>query len=64
MQKLIIEVNSKSWDFLNSLDVITKQIESWFISWNDENNEENYNFEIIKKINATWFKIKSDLSSF
>ena len=49
MQKLIIEVNSKSWDFLNSLDVITKQIESWFISWNDENNEENYNFEIIEK---------------
>jgi len=46
MQKLTIEINSKNWDFTNSLDIIKSQIDNWFFSWFDEKLDENYYFKI------------------
>lgn len=46
MQKLTIEISSKSWNFINSLEEIKTKLESWFISWFDENEQENYSFNI------------------
>lgn len=46
MEKLIIEINSKNWEFLSSLEKIENKIEKWFNEWFNENEEENYNFKI------------------
>jgi hypothetical protein len=44
MQKLIIEINSRNWDFLNSIEKIKKQLENWFLEGLDKNEE--YNFKV------------------
>jgi hypothetical protein len=46
MQKLTIEINSKNWNFINSLEDIKSKLANWFSSWFDEREDENYNFEI------------------
>ncbi len=47
MPKLTIEINSKTWDFTNSLEEIQTKLESWFTSWFDKNDDENYFFKVI-----------------
>jgi len=46
MQKLIIEINSRNWDFLNSIEEIKKQLENWFLEGLDKNEDEEYNFKV------------------
>lgn len=36
MQKPTIEINSKSWDFLDTLELILNQLQNWFIKLFDE----------------------------
>jgi len=47
MLKLTIEITSKTSDFTDSLNEVKKQIQSWFISWFNENEEEKYSFEVL-----------------
>ena len=46
MQKLIIEISSENWDFIDSLEDIKSKLQNWFSSWFDESENENYNFKI------------------
>jgi hypothetical protein len=46
MDKLIIEINSKTWNFWYTLDEIKNQVENWFYEWFNENEEESYSFKI------------------
>lgn len=46
MQKLTIEINSKSWDFSDTLEFISNQLKNWFLEWFDKNESENYNFKV------------------
>lgn len=46
MEKLIIEINEKNWNFLNSLEEVRVQIESWFFNWFNSNEKWDYNYYI------------------
>ncbi|NVP17918.1 hypothetical protein HUU51_04330 [Candidatus Gracilibacteria bacterium] len=46
MQKLTIEINSKSGDFSDTLEFISNQLQNGFLEGFDKNESENYNFKV------------------
>lgn len=46
MQKLIITITSEDWDFENSLNEVSRQVNWWNFSWRDENDTESYEYRV------------------